>query len=124
MYKDIEKRREYDRKRYRDRYNSDSEFREKERNRMLKYGREKKAKNRIKSLHFLGNKCSQCGYDKCSEALEAHHIGKDKIDGISNLIAKFKDWKTIKRELEKCVLLCANCHREFHANNKKLKLIK
>lgn len=62
-----------------------------------------------------GGKCSICGYNKCIEALEFHHLDptqKDFILSDRNLILS---WKEIKKELEKCILVCSNCHREIHA---------
>lgn len=67
------------------------------------------------ALEYKGNKCEICGYNKCSEALDFHHeIPNEKEFSLSdrNLIL---DWQIIKKELDKCILICANCHREIHA---------
>lgn len=57
--------------------------------------------------------CKICGYNKCKQALEFHHIDPTKKEyRIANLITHKED--TIIKELEKCVLVCANCHREIH----------
>ncbi len=62
-----------------------------------------------------GGKCQLCGYNKCRESLEFHHIVKDKKGfGISEK-GYTRSWAAIKSELDKCILLCANCHREWHA---------
>ncbi len=67
------------------------------------------------ALDYKGNKCKYCGYDKCIEALEFHHINPDEKDfSISDRNIKL-DWEEIKKELDKCVLVCSNCHREIHA---------
>lgn len=59
-----------------------------------------------------GGKCSRCGYDTCLGALEFHHLDPTQKDfTISN--ANFKLEEAIE-ESKKCVLLCANCHREYH----------
>ena len=64
------------------------------------------------SVEYKGGKCDECGYAKCQGALEFHHVnGKDFTIGHSKLTSFSK----IKDELDKCVLLCANCHREAHA---------
>ena len=61
-----------------------------------------------------GGKCVRCGYDKCLKALEFHHIDPTKKDfTISN--DHFKLMDAIK-ESKKCILLCSNCHKEFHDN--------
>jgi len=56
--------------------------------------------------------CSNCGYVKCSSALEWHHPEDDKLINPSNAIKC--SWARYEKEIEKCVLLCANCHREKH----------
>lgn len=59
----------------------------------------------------MGGKCEICGYDKCLVALEAHHVDPSTKDFSISDVASLD---RIERELEKCVLLCANCHREVH----------
>jgi hypothetical protein len=62
-----------------------------------------------------GARCEICGYDRCMEALEFHHLNEsDKDFGLSEK-GYARSWKRVEKELEKCVLLCANCHREIHA---------
>ncbi len=48
--------------------------------------------------------CSRCGYSKSLAALDFHHLDPSKKDGLV---------KSVK-EARKCVLICANCHREEH----------
>lgn len=65
----------------------------------------------VRRLH--GGKCAICGYEKYTGALEFHHIDPSQKDfTISNDRAKLEE--SIE-ESKKCVLLCANCHRELHA---------
>ena len=77
--------------------------------------RQKNRADQIKkrAVEYLGGKCKICGYDKSLATLDFHHIDGDtkefKISGNYN-----RSWKRIKAELDKCVLLCANCHREIH----------
>jgi len=64
-----------------------------------------------------GGKCENCGYSKCDKALEFHHVNeKDKKFNISRRSSKNlkKGWTEFIEEINKCVLLCANCHREAH----------
>lgn len=68
---------------------------------------------RKRALTAFGNKCGLCGYNKCVQALEFHHINPDEKDfNISGY--KVASWSAFVDELKKCVLVCANCHREIH----------
>lgn len=61
----------------------------------------------------LGGSCSDCGYNRCIEALHFHHVdGKDAT--ISSMIGAYQA-KAVWKEVERCVLLCANCHAERHS---------
>tara|TARA_Y100000310_G_scaffold304375_1_gene343473 strand:- start:2609 stop:3085 length:477 start_codon:yes stop_codon:yes gene_type:complete len=64
-------------------------------------------------VDVLGGECGLCGYSKCISALEFHHKNNDKKDHIARMIKGFSRQKVLK-EAKKCILLCANCHRELH----------
>lgn len=65
-------------------------------------------------VEYKGGSCSICGYDKCLSALDFHHLDPSKKDfHISS--KKAYSLKKLKPELDKCILVCANCHREIHA---------
>jgi 5-methylcytosine-specific restriction endonuclease McrA len=67
---------------------------------------------KIKAVEYKGGKCQKCGYNKCAGALDFHHTVPHKKDfTISGNAGK---WENIKKELDKCVLLCKNCHAEQH----------
>jgi predicted HNH restriction endonuclease len=77
--------------------------------------RKRRQKIRQMAIAAKGGKCEKCGYDKCMEALEFHHLnGSDKNFGLSEK-GYARAWKKVEKELEKSVLLYANCHREIHA---------
>ena len=66
-------------------------------------------------VNCLGGKCCICGYNKCLSALQFHHKKPEEKDfGISNN-AHIAFEKALQ-EVKKCILVCANCHREIHAN--------
>lgn len=69
-----------------------------------------------KCVDFLGGKCVRCGYAKCASAFDFHHRDPSKKDF---QISEFRSRKYLSaiiiKELKKCDLLCANCHREEHA---------
>jgi len=76
-----------------------------------------KRRRKIKQLAILykGGRCQVCGYSKYQGALDLHHIGRDKKDfGIADR-GHSRSWVRVKTELKKCVLVCANCHREVEA---------
>ncbi len=68
-----------------------------------------------KAVDYKGGKCSFCGYDRVIDALEFHHLGAGKKDFGLSQRGLTRSWKRIKEELNKCILVCANCHREIHA---------
>lgn len=66
-----------------------------------------------RAVKYKGGCCSRCGYDKCIKALTFHHKDPSKKDfQISGNHSR--KWKVIKKELDKCILVCSNCHIEIH----------
>jgi 5-methylcytosine-specific restriction endonuclease McrA len=72
-------------------------------------------RNKIKAVQLKGGKCQICHYDKCIQALQFHHIGEGRATKEFNISSIQHDWKKMLPELEKCILLCANCHLELHS---------
>ena len=74
-----------------------------------------------RSVYVMGEKCQCCGYNKCITALEFHHLNPEEKD-FSFGNNTNRSWQNTKEELKKCILVCANCHREIHSglidNNK------
>jgi len=70
-----------------------------------------------RAVDYLGGKCIDCGYNKCLQALEFDHIDPTQKEFTISGNHCF-GWEKIKPELDKCVLRCANCHRERHANER------
>ncbi len=65
-------------------------------------------------LEYKGGRCALCGYNKCERALTFHHL--DPTIKEYNFAGNHgRKWEVIKAELDKCVLLCQNCHCEVHA---------
>lgn len=63
-----------------------------------------------------GGKCHICGYDKCEAALEFHHCNpSEKLYALSN--GNCRSFLADLLEVQKCVLLCSNCHREIEHNS-------
>lgn len=62
---------------------------------------------------YKGGKCERCGYSKCLRSLTFHHRDPNAKElAISG--AHCKRWDVIQKELDKCDLLCTNCHGEVH----------
>ena len=62
--------------------------------------------------------CKVCG-EKRHWVLDFHHRDEDeKEKNVSRMICKNFTWERIVEEMEKCDILCANCHRDHHYHNK------
>lgn len=66
-------------------------------------------------IEYKGGKCERCGYNRCIEALEFHHLNPEEKDFQFSGNGNCKSWNTVKKELDKCILVCSNCHREIHS---------
>lgn len=67
-----------------------------------------------KLVEMFGGCCCKCGYNKCLDALDFHHVDESTKEfgiGKSYNVA----WKRLVAEAEKCILVCKNCHSEIHA---------
>lgn len=74
-------------------------------------------RTKSKMVAAMGGKCQICGYDKCDEALEFHHINpEEKEYSFAKLRSRPRSVEVLKEELKKCILLCSNCHKEVHYN--------
>ncbi len=77
-------------------------------------GMKSETKLKQQCVDYKGGKCQVCGYKNCLAALDFHHLNPNEKDftvarkkmNIAN--------EEMKQELDKCVLICANCHREEH----------
>lgn len=71
-------------------------------------------RNKIQSIKKeYGGKCVRCGYDKCIDALEFHHIDPTQKE-FSLGQRRGLNIEALRAELEKCILVCSNCHVEIH----------
>ena len=69
-----------------------------------------KRRKKEEAIAIFGSKCQICGYNKCMGALDFHHLDPTtKKYTITRIMGR--KWENIVPELNKCVLLCANCHR-------------
>jgi hypothetical protein len=65
-------------------------------------------------VNYKGGKCENCGYSKYIGALDFHHKDPSQKDFNISKVKLRKFDRSIKKELDKCSILCANCHREEH----------
>lgn len=79
--------------------------------------RYKKRALKHKLIEYKGGKCERCGYNKCEGALQFHHIDptlKEFTLSHINLNDTNFAFEKVINEIDKCELLCANCHAEQH----------
>ena len=82
---------------------------------LIKAVAKRRRKIKLLSIQYKGGKCQICGYEKYVGALDLHHIdGNQKSFGIGDK-GYTRSWEVTRKELDKCILVCANCHREIEA---------
>ena len=69
---------------------------------------------KVKCVEYKGGSCERCGYGESLSALEFHHVDPSQKDFGIGKQRRTKFDEDIRKELDKCILLCANCHREEH----------
>ena len=74
----------------------------------------RRQKLKLLVIKYKGGQCKICGYKKYPGAFDLHHInGSTKEFGLSQR-GVTRSWEKVKAEADKCILVCANCHREIH----------
>lgn len=105
-----EAKQKYQREWVKKKYENDQGFREKK---IAKNVAQDKAIREEVSHYKLDRGCSRCQYKRNARALQFHHkVGADKLFNISEAMQTGK--KKLWIEINKCILLCANCHAEVH----------
>ena len=80
---------------------------------------------KLKLVELKGGCCENCGYSKNLSALTFHHIDpRDKSFNIEMKNIANHEWQTVLEEVDKCQLLCHNCHHEMHHPDLDVKIIK
>ena len=76
--------------------------------------RKRRRNLKLLAVEYKGGECCKCGYNKCVDALEFHHLDETQKEfGIGN--GNTKSWEKIKKEIDKCILVCSNCRKEIHS---------
>lgn len=65
------------------------------------------------AVKLLGGKCLKCGNEK-HYLLDFHHLDKTTKDGTPSRMLANSQVEEFFTEIQKCALLCSNCHQEFH----------
>lgn len=65
-------------------------------------------------VDYKGGKCCKCGYNSCLAALEFHHLNPEGKDFNISAVPTKKMTQKVMDELDKCELVCSNCHRAIH----------
>ena len=102
--KDLLKREEYQRDYHRIWYKKNSARRKE-----LVVTNKKRLLNLIQNYKVC-NGCADCGYNSHAEALDFDHL-RDKKFNIASAPRKGYSWERILIEINKCEVVCANCHR-------------
>lgn len=80
---------------------------------------------KLELIELFGGKCEKCGYDKNISAFDFHHIDPyTKNFEVKVQVIKSKTDEEILNEAMKCMLLCANCHRELHSPSTDIEHVK
>ena len=75
---------------------------------------------KLKCVEYKGGKCQICPYKKCVDALDFHHIDSTKKKFNISHSKSHSFSNLIKKELDKCIMTCSNCHREIHSGITKI----
>lgn len=65
-----------------------------------------------KLIEYKGGECEMCGYNKCDTALQFHHKNPNEKD--FSISGRSLSFERLKEEVDKCMLVCSNCHAEIH----------
>lgn len=75
--------------------------------------KEDKRKRKDEAIAYLGSVCNHCQGKFHPAIYEFHHLDPSTKDRDPSKMLQLR-WERLKEELDKCILLCANCHRLTH----------
>ena len=79
---------------------------------------ERRVRNKLKGIEYLGGKCAHCGIVSEHRSIyDFHHVDMKEKEADPGSLLHYS-WTRIQKELDKCILLCANCHRIEHEKDK------
>ena len=74
-------------------------------------------RKKIQLVEYKGGKCEKCGYNKSIAVLQFHHLDPNEKD--FTISGKSYSFERLKKEVDKCIMVCANCHIEIHEELRK-----
>jgi hypothetical protein len=77
---------------------------------------------KLRAIASFGGVCGACGSAYAPAAMEFHHPDPSKKEFAISVDGVYRSWEKVRKELESCVMLCANCHAEIHAGVRTLAL--
>lgn len=90
-----------------------SAHRKKTRTQLSKTIQRRRVQLKLRCIDLLGGACLKCGYKKSYRGLTFHHRDPvTKVDDVCRMIAN-RSWSSVLEEIQKCDLLCFNCHMEL-----------
>lgn len=99
-YKDIEKQRE-----------AQKQWARRNRNITNKHRKAHQRKNRERVRRIKeSSPCSDCGNCFHFAAMQFDHVRGDKKGDVAGMVSRNRSWDSVKAEIGKCELVCANCH--------------
>jgi hypothetical protein len=77
------------------------------------YTTERFRRRKRQAVEYLGGRCADCGGVYPYYVFEFHHLDPARKEMGFNQLRR-RSWEAVKREIDKCLLLCSNCHRIRH----------
>lgn len=87
---------------------------------LIKAVAERRRKLKEMVIEYKGGKCKLCDYDRYAGAFDLHHLDPSQKEFGLSVRGLTRSWEKIKAEADKCILLCANCHREIHGGKRSI----
>jgi 5-methylcytosine-specific restriction endonuclease McrA len=87
---------------------------------LIKAVAKRRRKIKAMAIAYKGGSCQLCGYSKFQGALDLHHLNPKEKSFSIGAKGYTRPWERVRAELDKCILVCANCHREIESGIAKL----
>ena len=84
---------------------------------LYEYQRNRWHERKMDAIKYLGGVCQDCKQMPHPAVMQFHHLNPSEKDFSWNK-GRLRNWNSVKKELDKCVLLCANCHCIRHSDYK------